>query len=201
MIETPPPSRTPRWRLGAGAVLVIVLLVLGVTVVIGIVRGGGGEALPGETVAATAGPGGAGTTVAGTAAYVHVAGAVARPGLYALPAGARVVDAISAAGGFTPEAAQAAVNLARSVTDGEQLVVPVQGAAPPAGATPGDGRVNVNTADAARLDTLPGVGPAIADRIVSWREKNGPFASIDDLLAVPGIGEKMLENLRELVSV
>lgn len=181
--------------MGAGAIVVLVLLALGVTVLVGIVRGGGaGEVVP--LPADTGMP-----TPRSAMAYVHVAGAVARPGLYAVPSGARVVDAVAAAGGFTPDAAQAAVNLARTVQDGEQLLVPVVGASPVPGSSLQDGRVNVNTADATALDTLPGIGPAIAERIVSWREKNGPFASVDDLLSVPGIGERMLATLRELVSV
>jgi competence protein ComEA len=194
VIENPGPARAARWRLGAGAVVVLVLAVIGVTVIVGIVRGGGdgGEVVPVPTAA---------TSAPARLSYVHVAGAVARPGLYGLPADARVVDAISAAGGFTPDAAQEAVNLARAVQDGEQLLVPVRGADPASGTTVGTGRVNVNTANAATLDSLPGIGPAIADRIVSWREKNGRFASVDDLLSVPGIGEKLLEGLRDLVSV
>ena len=107
-------------------------------------------------------------------------------------------------GGFAPGADEAAVNLARPLSDGEQLHVPAVGAAPAAGgagAAPGDGRVNLNTADAAQLDTLPRIGPAMAQRIIEWRDANGRFTSVEDLLAVPGIGDKMLETLRDLVTV
>ncbi|QLD13144.1 ComEA family DNA-binding protein [Microbacterium oleivorans] len=149
-------------------------------------------------------------TVADAAVYVHVDGAVAHPGLYRLDPDARVVDAVAAAGGFTDVADRSAVNLARLVSDGEQLLVPEPGAAPPAGAAPGagdrpgvgaDGRIGLNTADAAALDTLPRVGPALAERIIAWREENGRFTSVEDLLGVSGIGEKMLEALRDRVRV
>ena len=135
--------------------------------------------------------------------YVHILGQVARPGLYALPDGARAVDAVAAAGGFTPQADAGGVNLARFVSDGEQIVVPAVGEAN-SGAAPGvggDGRVNLNTADAAALDTLPGVGPATAAKILAWREQHGRFEAVEDLLDVGGIGEAKLEALRDLVTV
>lgn len=135
--------------------------------------------------------------------YVHILGQVVRPGLYALPDGARAVDAVAAAGGFTPTADAGGVNLARFVSDGEQIVVPAVGEAAP-GAAPGvggDGRVNLNTADAAALDTLPGVGPATAAKILAWREQNGRFESVDDLLDVGGIGAAKLDAIRDLVTV
>ena len=140
---------------------------------------------------------------AAASVYVHVSGAVATPGLYVLEEGARVVDAIAAAGGFAPGADEAAVNLARPLSDGEQLHVPAAGeaAAPQGAAAVGDGRVNLNTADAAQLDTLPRIGPRWPQRIIEWREANGRFTSVEDLLAVPGIGDKMLEALRDLVTV
>lgn len=135
--------------------------------------------------------------------YVHVSGAVLSPGLFLLRTDARVVDAVAAAGGFADDADMSGVNLARPLSDGEQLIVPREGEAPPAsgGGVAADGRVNLNTADAAALDTLPRVGPAIASRIIEWREANGPYTSVDDLLSVPGIGAKMLESLRDLVTV
>ena len=135
--------------------------------------------------------------------YVHILGQVARPGLYALPDGARAVDAVAAAGGFTPTADAAGVNLARFVSDGEQIVVPAIGEAP-AGAAPGiagDGKVNLNTADADALDTLPGVGPATAQKILAWREQHGRFEAVEDLLDVGGIGEAKLDAIRDLVTV
>ncbi|KIU02494.1 competence protein ComEA [Frigoribacterium sp. MEB024] len=154
---------------------------------------------------------------------MHVHGRVAAPGLYELPQGARVVDVVAAAGGFTAEADQAAVNLARVLVDGEQLRVPAVGetvddavvgdggatAGGPAAGGPvpggaaavGGGAVDLNLADDAALQTLPGVGPATAAAILSWRDENGRFRSVDDLLGVPGIGPKTLEKLRDRVRV
>ncbi len=135
--------------------------------------------------------------------FVHISGAVTAPGLYVLRDGARVVDGVAAAGGFAEGADEGAVNLARPLSDGEQLVVPVVGASPAAesGAITADGRIDLNSATVAELDTLPRVGPAMAERIIGWRDENGRFTSVDDLLAVPGIGDKMLEALRDLVRV
>jgi len=135
------------------------------------------------------------------ALYVHVSGAVERPGLYRLDDGARVVDVVAAAGGLSDDADAAQINLARPLADGEQVQVPRVGEAPLEVAGTRDGLVDLNTADAATLDTLPRVGPAIAERIIAWRDENGRFTSVDDLLAVPGIGEKMLAGLRDLVTV
>jgi competence protein ComEA len=191
-------AANPRARLGLGAAIVVVLLALTVTVAIGILRG---ATAPVESV--TVDDRGSTDAVASASVFVHVSGSVVAPGLYVLEAGARVVDAVAAAGGFAPGADEAAVNLARPLSDGEQLVVPVIGATGDAGAAapPGDGRVNLNTADATQLDTLPRIGPAMADRIIQWRDANGRFTSVEDLLAVPGIGDKMLEALRDLVTV
>jgi competence protein ComEA len=134
--------------------------------------------------------------------YVHILGQVVNPGLYALPEGARAVDAVAAAGGFTPEADAAGINLARFLSDGEQIVVPAVGeVVAGSSGVGGDGRVNLNTADAAALDTLPGIGPATAAKIIAWRDENGRFASVDDLLDVGGIGPAKLDAIRDLVTV
>ncbi|WP_314432181.1 ComEA family DNA-binding protein, partial [Microbacterium lacticum] len=193
-MSAPTIDRPARRRLGVGAAIVLVLVVAAVSVLIGVVRSAGAPDVSGEQVVAATG------AAELPPVYVHVFGAVQRPGLYRLDEGARVVDVIAAAGGLTPEADETAVNLARRVADGEQLRLPAIGEVPPpasgaaggAGAVASDGRVNLNTADIAALDTLPRVGPAIAERIIQWRETNGAFTSVDDLLAVPGIGEKML---------
>ncbi|WP_050758204.1 ComEA family DNA-binding protein [Xylanimonas cellulosilytica] len=141
---------------------------------------------------------------------VDVVGQVHHPGLVTLPAGSRVFDAVAAAGGATEGAELSAINLARPVVDGEQLRVPAPGevvAAPvapdgvPATGRSDDGRVNLNTADEATLETLPGIGPALAARIVAWRTDNGPFASVDELDEVSGIGPAMLAKVRDLVTV
>ncbi len=142
-----------------------------------------------------------------TVLVVHVAGAVARPGVYELPAGARVHAAIDAAGGALAEASTGSLNLAAPLGDGERVYVPVVGESvpppPPAGqVTPRRmpaGPVDLNRATAAELDALPGIGPATAQAIVDHREANGPFASVDDLEAVRGIGPAKLEAIRPLV--
>lgn len=136
---------------------------------------------------------------------VHVDGAVKSPGVYALPAGSRVIDAVEAAGGLTEDARSSGVNLAQVLADGQQVVIPGAGDEVPAvsaspvspGADGAGGLVNVNTASAAELTTLDGIGEATAEKIVADREANGPFASIDDLKRVSGIGEKKLAAIRD----
>ncbi|MGY1593128.1 helix-hairpin-helix domain-containing protein [Geodermatophilus sp. SYSU D00708] len=135
---------------------------------------------------------------------VSVVGLVSRPGLVTLPAGARVADAVTAAGGLLPEADPASVNLAAVVSDGQQVAVGVPGAAPagPAAAgTAGTGLVDLNTATVADLDALPGIGPVLAQRIVDHREQQGRFASVEQLDDVPGIGPSTYAELAELVTV
>jgi competence protein ComEA len=125
---------------------------------------------------------------------VHVAGRVKQPGLIRLPTGSRVADAIEAAGGAVKDRDLDSVNLARMLVDGEQIQV---GAA----AEGGDSGINVNSASAAELEDLPGVGPVLAQRIVEWRTANGPFTSIDDLGQVSGIGASVLGQIREVARV
>ena len=140
------------------------------------------------------------------ALVVHVVGQVNRPGLVRLTAGSRVADAIEAAGGARRGADLSALNLARLVVDGEQVHVPKPGeavASPGAGA--GDGAagalVSLNTADVAGLDTLPGVGPVLAQRILDWRTEHGRFTSVDELGEVSGIGDKLMSQLRPRVTL
>lgn len=152
---------------------------------------------------------------------VHVAGAVGKPGVIRLQQGGRVDDAIAAAGGPTPDADVNRLNLALVVEDGQKIYVPQQGepvsSAPDAagsatsgaggpgtgGSAPGaaGGKINLNTAGATELDTLPKVGPVLAQRIVDWRKEHGPFKSVEELDAVDGVGPKMLESLLPLVTV
>ena len=201
--------RAPRrLRLGFGAAVVVGLVAVSVTVGIGLL---GRSAVPEEVVVSPS-PRTSGAGVSAGAVYVHVLGEVAKPGLYVLDDGARVAEALAAAGGTLPTADLAAVNLARTVADGEQILVPAAGAA---GAAPGaaaggsgaagggaaGGLVDLNTADVAALDQLPRIGPALAQRIIDWRTANGRFTSVDDLLGVSGIGEKMLAGIRDLVRV
>lgn len=129
---------------------------------------------------------------------VHVSGLVARPGLVSVTRGSRVADVIRAAGGALPEADIGSINLAAQVVDGQQLVVPGPGEVVETDAT---GMVRLNSADATVLQQLPGVGPVLAERIVSHRDNHGPFTEIEDLLDVAGIGEAKLAALRDLVIV
>lgn len=140
---------------------------------------------------------------------VHVTGLVRRPGVYELREGDRVIDAIEAAGGPRPGADLGALNLAAVLVDAQQVLVPRRGAAQaavetapsasgPAAATQ---LVNVNTATPAELETLPGIGTVLAEAIVAYREEHGPFASIDQLEDVSGIGPVTLEEIRDLVTL
>src|ERR687887_2339518 len=137
---------------------------------------------------------------------VDVVGAVRRPGLYRLEQGSRIADAVARAGGATRKAELAQVNLAAPLADGEQVVIPKRGApgaVPPAADSSGGAAttapVQLSTATLEQLDTLPGVGPATAQKILDYRTKHGAFSSVDELDAVPGIGPKRLEQLRDLV--
>ncbi|WP_348650788.1 helix-hairpin-helix domain-containing protein [Verrucosispora sp. WMMC514] len=141
---------------------------------------------------------------------VAVAGKVRRPGLVRLAAGARVADALDAAGGALPGVDVAMLNPARKISDGELILVGVPapsgavgpGAGPLPGAGPGaGGRVNLNTATSAQLETLPGVGPVLAQRIIEYRDQHGGFRSVGDLRQVTGIGDARYEQLKDLVTV
>ncbi len=143
---------------------------------------------------------------------VHVVGAVVEPGVYELPVGARGDDAVRAAGGLTGDADSRAVNLALQLVDGEQLVIPRRGETLPTNAprhqpgataagTTAPRLVNINRATVAELDQLPGVGPSTARAIVEHRERYGPYATVDDLLAVRGIGPAKLAEMRAMVAV
>ena len=205
--------RRARVRIGIGAAVVVLFVALACAVLFAalapkgqnsVVAPGGGapdEGAPGQAPMSTAAPSGA--TI-----FVHILGAVVTPGLYELREGDRAVDAVAAAGGFADGADQSGLNLARFVTDGEQIVVPVVGETPAAapggggsGAAVVPGKVNINTADATALETLPRVGPAMAARIIAWRDENGRFTAIEDLMSVTGIGEKTFDAMKDLVTV
>jgi competence protein ComEA len=144
-----------------------------------------------------------------TELVVHVAGRVRTPGVVRLPPGSRVLDAVEAAGGADDGVDLSGLNLARLVADGEQVLVGIEPAAggaatagPPGGpATSAGGPIDLNAATADQLDTLPGVGPTLAGRILEWREQHGRFSSVDELLEVSGIGPKTLAELAPLVTV
>jgi competence protein ComEA len=170
--------------------------------------GAGGSPSGGADGSLGAGTAGSGAVGADGRVAVHVAGRVRRPGLVQLPAGSRVQDAIRAAGGSTAGADLDAVNLARRLTDGEQVFVPGPGdppPPPPPGAGPTSGAapsapLDLNTATLEQLDALPGVGEVTAGRIIAYRSAH-PFSAVDELLEVPGIGQRRFEQLKDLVTV
>lgn len=214
-----PPSRPPAARAALGAfdpgrrgvraltlVAVVVVLVAGYLAWRAQPRA---EPAP-STVASSVAPA-PDTSVTGGMIVVAVAGRVRHPGLVRLPAGARVQDAIEAAGGVLPGTDMSFVNLARKLGDGELVVI---GVSPPpgidtagtggtagAGGAPAGGKVNLNTASLAELDTLPGIGPALAQRIVDYRTAHGGFRSVDDLRRVEGIGDAKFAQLKDRVTV
>ena len=154
-------------------------------------------------VAAARAPGPAAASAGSSppALVVDVAGAVRRPGLVRLPKGARVADAIARAGGLTRRAERSGVNLAALVSDGEQVLVPARGAALAAGGggVAATGPVSLSSATAEQLDTLPGIGPVTAQKIVTYRQQHGAFSSVDGLDAIPGIGPARISELQGLV--
>lgn len=141
---------------------------------------------------------------------VHVVGAVADPGVYTLPEGARANDAVASAGGLAEDADAASCNLARTVSDGEQIVIARVGEQPTAqsaastsssASTASSGLVNINTATATELETLSGIGPSTAQKIIDDRTQNGPFTSKEDLKRVSGIGDKKYASLEPYITV
>ena len=170
--------------------------------------------------AAFASAGATGLPTAAGVLLVHVVGQVRRPGVVRLPPGARVLDAVEAAGGATPSADLNHLNLARPVVDGEQIVVPKPGEVIAGAGLPGaggagvgssgqgltgagtvGGPIDLNTADASALDSLPGVGPVLAQRILDWRAQHGRFSSVDELGEVTGIGDKLMAQIGPKVKV
>ena len=203
-------ARPTRLRAGLGAAVVLVLVGLSIAIIAGAVGSHGVSRSAAQPAATERAPGHPLNVASGDSAatgitiYVHVYGAVARPGLYLLTDGDRLVDLMAVAGGFAPTADQSRVNLARLLVDGEQVEVLELG--DPAGAGAGAGssassKVSINSADSNALQSLPGVGPATAKQIIDWRTKNGRFTVLEDLLSVPGIGEKTLEQLRDLITI
>jgi competence protein ComEA len=195
-----------------GSVVIwIVAAVLGVLALMRL-TGSGGEGEAGEPVRIDRSEGAAagGTADPGAGArqakvYVHVAGAVRRPGLVQVPAGSRVAAAVARAGGPTRKADLTGVNLAAQAEDGQQVVVPAAGALPSGAAAAGTSgtaampavKPSLGSATVEQLDEIDGIGPTLAERIVEYRTENGGFGSLDELQDVDGIGEKRLETLRE----
>lgn len=133
--------------------------------------------------------------------YVHIVGEIKSPGIYQLESGSRLMDVIFAAGGLTNSADQASVNLARELTDGEQIVVFKTGEAPQVAGTTAsqDKQISLNRASQAELEELPGVGPALASRMIDWRSANGGFKKKEDLLNISGIGDKLFAGIKDEV--
>jgi competence protein ComEA len=191
------PLGVPARRLAAVALLVLVVLVVAWrhAAASGPDRGGALRVAP-IAPAAPAHP----AVAAGL--VVDVVGAVRRPGLVRLPHGARVADAVAHAGGLTRRAERAGVNFAAPVADGQQVLVPERGAAAAsgtAGAAASDGPVSLSSATPEQLDTLPGIGPVTAAKIVAYRQQHGAFTSVDELDAIPGIGAARIAELQGLV--
>lgn len=128
--------------------------------------------------------------------YVHITGAIKNPGVYPITPGMRLFEVIAIAGGFNSKADQSSVNLARTVTDGEQILIATGGAVEKS-----DGLVSLNRASSNDLDKLPGIGPTLAARIIDWREANNGFQAIEDLRKVGGIGDKLYAGLKKLVKL
>lgn len=188
--------------------------IAGLIVVMVAVLGGAGlwyvRSLPKPVTIARAAPGAVQGSVSPSPAVtiiVDVAGEVEQPGVYEFAEGDRVIDAIERAGGQLPKADLSLLNLAAPLTDGTQILVPKAG--PPGVVVPGDGTagsssgglININSASATELETLSGIGEVLASTIVEYREQNGPFASVEDLMDVSGIGPATLEEIRDQVTV
>ncbi len=132
---------------------------------------------------------------------VHVCGAVREPGIYRLPEGSRVYQAIEKAGGELAEADTDSLNLARPLKDGERVYVPYRGENTETGSDKTNGRINLNRASSGDLESLPGIGEELARRIVEYRKKHGPFLSVEEVLNVEGIGKKKFESIKDKICV
>ncbi|HUR77338.1 MAG TPA: helix-hairpin-helix domain-containing protein [Acidimicrobiales bacterium] len=222
MVELPRPLPPPSWRdrlgglqgvptawlLAAGTLIALVLAVaVGLVVVLTRSAGQGPDValtLPRADTAVA--PPDSPATTTGASLHVHAAGAVTAPGVVTVPAGSRVTDVVAAAGGPAPDADLDQVNLAAPVNDGERVYIPRRGeTAAVSGATAGvnaaDGVVNINEADLATLETLPGVGPSTAQAILDYRKEHGRFRSVDELLNVRGIGPSKLSQIKSRARV
>lgn len=188
-------ARPFRWKVGVRAALVLVAGVLVVVVGANFMRSLNPPPEPLPVAETSESPS---AEPLENTVMVHVVGAVALPGVVTVPETSRVQDALALAGGALEDADLRSVNLARTVFDGEQIVVPRLGD-PLDSFGGGSGLLSLSQADQASLETLPRIGPATAERIIAWREANGPFRSVEDLLAISGIGPATLEGLADLV--
>jgi competence protein ComEA len=190
------PLTVPQRRVAGAALACLVLAVV-------VLRQQGGGGSPPLRVSPLAPATPARSSVGRRAIVVDVVGAVAHPGLYHLPQRSRVADAVARAGGLTRRAERAAVNLAAPVADGQQILVAARGsptgAAGAVGSSATANPVSLSSATAEQLDTLPGVGPVTAQKIVAYRQEHGPFTSVEALDAIAGIGPARLADLKGLV--
>ena len=220
-----------RWRIGVGAALILAAAAIVITIVVSTISTLGVEVdthLPTDLLAPTSAssqePSGSprdslSPSVTGDDIFVHVVGAVLAPGLYAVHSHARVIDAVMAAGGLAELADPCSINLAEAISDGQQIVVPAtaggvavneaqcsaqsrsaQNSQPASSGVPVV-QLSLASAGVAELDTLPGIGPALAQRIIDWRDATGGFTSIEQLSEVSGIGDKVMANIRDLVTL
>lgn len=193
-------KRTLRWRMGVGAAIVLGLSALSIAVVASMVSGSGRSTEIPREVLSTGSSASMSSAPAGGKMLIHVVGAVRNPGIYSVDSGSRVVDAVMLAGGWTEEAQLCGVNMARVLTDGEQLTMPVErdGCTETGGSR---SHVSLNRATLAQLDALPGVGATLAQRILDWRKAHGSFTRIDQLGDVSGISDKLLATLTPLLTL
>lgn len=178
----------------------LIALVLGLTALVAFVVNN----LNSQSTSSVARPTTATRAIVAPTFFIHIVGQVKSPGVYSLTVGSRLFDAVVAAGGFLDKADQSSVNLARTLTDGEQILVLKIGESIGGGVASGGlagGLVSLNRGTEAELETLPGVGPALAGRIIDWRSANGGFKKKEDLLNVGGIGDKLFAGISKLVSL
>jgi competence protein ComEA len=170
----------------------LLILAVGLVVTLALLISGQTESKPIEIQPKEA----KGQSIQSQQGYVHISGAIANPGVYPITPGMRLFEVIAIAGGFSSKADQSSVNLARTVTDGEQILIATGGVV-----SKSDGLVSLNRASSSDLDKLPGIGPTLAARIIDWREANNGFQAIEDLRKVGGIGDKLFAGLKKLVKL
>jgi competence protein ComEA len=170
----------------------LLILAVGLVVTLALLISGQTESKPIEIQPKEA----KGESIQSQQGYVHISGAIANPGVYPITPGMRLFEVIAIAGGFSSKADQSSVNLARTVTDGEQILIATGGVV-----SKSDGLVSLNRASSSDLDKLPGIGPTLAARIIDWREANNGFQAIEDLRKVGGIGDKLFAGLKKLVKL
>lgn len=182
-----------RLQIAIFAAIGVVLLLLGIRAV----REGGGSPADAAGPPLAVEPVGGGAVPSNGDVVVHVAGAVGEPGVYRMPAGSRVTDAIERAGGPSGSAVPDAINLAARLADGQQVIVPARGSGEGIAAASEDGPISLGSADQADLETIEGIGPVTAADIITFRDEHGGVASIEELDEIPGIGPATIESLSE----